>query len=721
MSNTFSRRNFLKYSAMLVAGGAAIAGPQKEAKALMGYVPPKNEEPVRVLRGYCPFCQVRCTYDAKVRGNEILCITGDKSNKWTGGAMCPKGMSMLELINSPYRLTEPMLKQADGTWKRISYEEAVDLTAQKMREVKEKYGDKAGARAAITMPLWDCFESEIAALMALRTINCVHAMPPGETCVSTASNMLGLMIGVNSGSLQVDHIPNAKTLVLWGANVNDQYPVYIRWVKAARENGARVIYIDPRRTRTSMWADAQYRPIPGTDGVLALGAVRYILEKGAYDEERARSQIRDFDNIAPQTAKYTLDFVEATTKIPRKEILELYESLAASESTVIWIGGSLARQTNGIVTDRAIILLQGLKDNLIGNDRGVLTFQSGKPGGAEELVDHFFGELKTPKMNFRRLRMAMEKKNLDILFLNSSYRRYPDSQNVRKAIQNVPFVVHMGFFPDEESEVSTLFIPATFGPESKGLGYGNENQVAWRKKLVQAPGHCVPAWQFYRDVGRKMDPEKYPDFKDPEDIIRMMQQYVPSWKGITMERLRSQSTVTWPIFEEGGKERTGTVFTEGRLLTSDGKMPVADRVFGGFDRWDYPKSHPFAKGSSKDFPLILTQGKQLWHWQQTLTNFARSMAQFSNGRFVQVNPATAKELGLKQKDAVRLETTSGAIEAWVDITENVLPGAVFTPANFCRTTPLEENKGASICDILPNNWDRISCQHNCTGCRLVKI
>ena len=188
-----------------------------------------------------------------------------------------------------------------------------------------------------------------------------------------------------------------------------------------------------------------------------------------------------------------------------------------------------------------------------------------------------------------------------------------------------------------------------------------------------------------------------------------------------MERMRKSPTVTWPLFAEGDKERTGTVFTEGKLLTPTGKMAVKDRVFGGIDRWDYPKGHPSGKDGKKDFPLILTQGKQLWHWQQTMTNFAKSMAQFSNGRFVQVNPKTATELGLKQRDRVMLETTMGGIECWVDITENVLPGAVFTPANCCRTTPLKENQSDSICDILPNYWDRISAQHNCTGCRLRKI
>lgn len=716
----YSRRAFLKLSAALTAGGAAVAVPCARAHAA-GYVDPEGG-PVRTAKGYCPFCQVRCTYEARIQGNKVLSVSGEKGNRWTGGAMCPKGMSMLELLDSPYRLTEPMFRQADGSWKRISYQEAVEMTAARMKEVLDRHGEKAGGRVAMTMPLWDCLEAEIAALMALRTVGSVHAMPPGETCVSTASNMLGLMIGVNCGSTKVDELIKARTIVLWGANVNVLYPPYTRWLKAARENGARIIYIDPRLTRTSIWCDTQLRPQPGSDGALALGAIRYILDKGAFDEERARFQIEDFDNLAPQTEKYTLDFVESSTGLSREQILDLYDTLAASERTIIWLGGSLSRQTNGIVTARGIILLQALRDNLIGEGRGILTFQSGKPGGGEELVEHYFGKSSLPKMNFRRLRMAMEKGNMDILFLNSSYRRYPDSLGVRKAIEKVPFVVHMGFFLDEEAEVSHLFIPAALGPESQGLGYGNENQVAWREKLVKAPGSCVPAWQFYRDVGRLVDPERYPDFKDPEELCAMLNEVVPSWKGLTVERLRkAPGGMVWPLYSLDEKERAGSAFVDGRLLTDTGKMPVVDKVFGGLNGWDWPKGHPKSKDGNPEFPLILTQGKQLWHWQQTLTNFAKSMAQFSNGRFVQINPATATELGLAQGDTVILETQMGGIDAWVDISEEVLPGAVFTPANCCRTTPLKENRSDPICDILPNYWDRISAQHNCTGCRLKKI
>ena len=721
MPDSYSRRHFLKLSAALLAGGAAISTGAPSARS-MGFRGTGGAEPVVELKGYCPFCQVRCTYRARVSGGKVLSVTGEADNYWTGGAMCPKGMSIVELMESPYRITEPMRRKPDGGWERITYGQAVDMVAERMAEVIGKHGKAAANRVGMTMPLWDCRESEIAALMTLRIAGSVHAMPPGESCVSSASNMLGAMIGVNCGSTKVDELLKAETVVLWGANVCELYPPYIRWLEKARAKGAKIVYLDPRRTRTSLLADTQLRPLPGTDGILAIGAIRYILENGGYDEERARFQIEDFDALGPDVAGFTVEKVASVTGLRPEEITGLYALLAKSSRTIVWLGGSLSRYTNGITGLRAIILMQALRDNLIGEGKGMLTFQSGKPAGDEAFVDHFFGETKTPKMNFRRLRNTMEKGRLDILFLNSSYRRYPDSRGVRKAIEKVPFVVHCGFFLTEETEVADLFVPATFGPESQGSGYGNEQQVVWREKMVQAPGYCVPSWQFYRDVGRRLDPERYPDFKDPEELYRRFSALVPSWKGMTLERLReSPDGLVWPLYSLEEKERTGSVFVGGTLLTPSGKMKAMDSLFGKLSQWTFPKGSPLGTDHSDDYPLVLTQGKQLWHWQQTLTNFSRAVAQFSSGRFICVHPETAKKLRLAQGERVMLETVVGGIEGWVDITENVLPGTVFTPSNCNATTPLPENRSEHISSILPNYWDRISCQHNGVGCRLRKL
>ncbi len=478
MSNTFSRRHFLQYGMATIAGGTALGGlPVHAAQAPAGTAAPQND----LVKGYCPFCQVRCTYHARVRNGKILELIGDRGNRWTGGAMCPKGLSIVELLNSPYRLVQPMLKQG-SEWKTISYAEAVDIVVDKLRQSRAKHGDKIAERLALTSPLWDCRESELAALMTMRTAGGVNVMPAGEVCISTASNVLGMLLGANTSTTTVNEIVNAKTLVLWGANISETYPPYTRWLDKARDAGVRIVSVDCRKTPTSAWAADQLMPLPGTDGALALGAIRFVLENGAFDRARVDESITGFELMEKGAQPWSVDKVAQATGLSEDAVTAFYRTLAESPRTIIWMGGCLSRYTNGLQSIRAIIALQALRDNLIGSGRGLLTMEGGKPEGEKEFVDAVCGPAKDSGVNFRRLLNTMKKGNLDVLFLNSSYRRYPDCTGVAEAIKKVGFVVHRGFFKTEEMDVADLFVPAAFGPESAGSHYGAEKQVVWRDK-----------------------------------------------------------------------------------------------------------------------------------------------------------------------------------------------------------------------------------------------
>ncbi len=721
MPDRYSRRNFLKLSAALVAGGAAVTLPGGNAARAMGTGGTARKGAVSAVKSYCPFCQVRCTYKAQVVDGKVESLAGESGNPWTAGSMCPKGMSLVELVGSPYRITEPIARQPDGSWKRISYADAIDMIVAKVKECHKKHGNKAGDRIALTAPLWDCRESELAASMTLHAMGSVHMLPAGEVCISSASNMLGLMTGINTSTTTVNEICNSQTLVLWGANLNELYPPYSRWLDKARQAGVKILYIDPRKTRTSQWAAWQAQPLPGTDGCLAMGALRYIFEHNAYDAEAALKLIPDLDLLKEDVAAYTPEKVLAETGVPLETQEEFYKTLAGSERTIVWLGGSLSRYTNGIQSLRAIMLLQGLRNNLVGPGKGLLTMEGGKPGGEDVFEAALFGADKRPKMNFRRLRIAMQRGNMDVLFLNSSYRRYPDAKGVRAALQKVPFVVHRAFFMTEEAEIAHLIVPATFGLESQGSHFGAEKQVVWRDKAVNAPGSCVADWQFYRDIGKKLAPGHYLDFAQPEDLYRKFVSMVPSWKGITLERLRkAEGGIVWPLYAEGDKEQLGSSFREGKLLTPDGTMPVKDRVFGRIT-WNSPKGSPFGEDKDEKYPLVFMQGKVLTHWQQTLTNFSKALAQFSSGRYVNIHPDTAKQFGLKQGDKVLIETATGSVNARVEILDSIIPGIIFTPSHLSASSPHPENRSEHINTIVPNYWDRISSQTNGVGCTLKKV
>lgn len=170
-------------------------------------------------------------------------------------------------------------------------------------------------------------------------------------------------------------------------------------------------------------------------------------------------------------------------------------------------------------------------------------------------------------------------------------------------------MVHRGFFKTEEMDVADLFVPAAFGPESAGSHYGAEKQVVWRDKCVDAPGSCVPDWQFYRDIGRKLAPEIYPDFTGPEELSERFRNTVPSWKAMSVSRMRqSPDGLTWPQPEEGAQERIGTVFTSGTYATENGKIPLDLKLMGAFG-WTPPKGNPHGADADKEYPLVLTRAR----------------------------------------------------------------------------------------------------------------
>ncbi|MEG2172987.1 MAG: molybdopterin-dependent oxidoreductase, partial [Desulfovibrionaceae bacterium] len=563
-----SRRSFLK-----IAASSTLALPFSAQAA-----PParKPDMAVRKIKGFCPFCQTRCTYHALVestpQGDRIRTIIGDTGNRWTGGAMCPKGLSVIDLMNSPHRLTKAMRRTAQG-WQEISYSQAVSIVADTLLALRTRYGESIGEHLAMTEPLWDCRESELTALMTMRTAGCVNIMPPGEVCISTSAQTQGMLLGSGASSTTVDEVCNCKTLVIWGANITELYPPYTRWLMKAQEKGVEMIYIDCRKTRTSQWCSRQLMPIPGTDGALALGAIHFVLETGAYDAAALAATSTGVDKLQQYAEPWTIPAVSAATGIAEDAIHAFYATLAQSSSTIVWMGGALSRYTNGMTTVRAITSLQVLTGNMIGKGCGILNMQGGKPEGGTEFVDMLCGKAKGKSVNFRRLTAAMKKGSIDVLFLNSSYRRYPDAKNVAEAIKKVPLVVHRGFFMTEEMDVATLFIPATFGTESEGSHYAMEKQVEWREKIVAAPGDCVPCWQFYRDLGRAIAPETYPHFEKPADLYEMCRTRIPSWHGMTLERLRqSPDGLVWPLYENNAAELTGCHFREGKYLTPDGKF-----------------------------------------------------------------------------------------------------------------------------------------------------
>jgi formate dehydrogenase (coenzyme F420) alpha subunit len=699
----FSRRALLKFGTLSAASlGIPVKGIGSERQF--------DTE----VKSCCQFCQVRCTTLVQVKDGRAVNVYGNPENYWTEGGLCPKGQSVLELTYSPHRILYPLKREGNG-WKRISYTEAVSLVAEKILKTKEDSPEDYKHQVVMFAPLWESHESDIAASMALKLAGFPDIYHPGDTCIGNSGLALQLCLGSGITPTTLDEALNSHLLVLWGVNVAETYPLYVRWIDKARARGVRVLYIDPRRTPTSNHCSDQLMPRPGTDGALALAAIRLLIHENRCDLNYVGSHVSGFKELAEACEPYTPENAAKISRITEEQIKDFASALAGSQKTIIWMGASLSRYTNSINSVRAIIALQAITGNLSGAGKGMMNVQGGKPGGNEAFEERFSSPNLGSALGFRKTLYNMERKRVKVLLLNSSYRRYSDAKRVRKAIEKVDFVVYRGFFMDEEAKLAHLIIPGTMVFESAGSQYGNQRQVVWREKAIERLGETVEDWRFYRDLGRKLNKEAYPSFETPEELFNLFNSYSPTWAGITLDRLKNDPTgISWPCPSTDHPGTRGTLYPAGKFLTQSGKVELFSKVLGPI-QWIEPEGSP-----GKDFPLILIQGKVVQHWQHTLTNWSAYMAQFSEGSYVQVHPKTAKELGIQNGDKVYLETECGRLKATAKLSELILPGVVWTPSHPESGVPFERNSGQPINSIIPSAWDAVGAQYNGFGCRLTK-
>jgi anaerobic selenocysteine-containing dehydrogenase len=716
---TLSRRNFLKLTALTTGG---IAAPLSMPEAVSASSPSGMGKAYdREVNSCCQFCQVRCTTKVQVKNGCVVNIYGNPDNFWTEGGMCPKGQSLVELTYSPHRLLYP-LKREGGEWKRIPYQQAVDLIAERVLKVKADFPEDDAHRVVMFAPLWESHESELMADMTLHIAGFPDICHPGDACIGNSGAALNLCLGSPITPTTLDETLNSQLIILWGINLAETYPLYIRWIGKARSKGIKVLYIDPRRTPTSNHCDDQLLLRPGTDGALALGVIRLLIKEIGYDRKYVENHVNGFGELVEACESYTPDRVAKITWLSEDKIRDVALRIGRSDGTIIWLGGSLSRYTNSIQTVRIIIALQAITGNLSGPGRGLMSVQGGKPGGSEAFDEIYRTTDLVPGLSFRKVLYNMERDKVKVLLLNSSYRRYPDANRVKKAIEKVEFVVYRGFFMDEEAKLAHLILPATMAFESAGSQYGVQRQVVWREKTIPSLGETVEDWRFYRDLGKRINKGKFPDIGSVEEIYELFRKHAPSWAGLTLDRLKKDPTgISWPCPSVGHPGTKGTLYPGNRFLTKDGKVELHSGALG-LMAWSEPEGSPLRDSEKQStFPLIFIQGKVVQHWQHTYTNWSAYTAQFSEGNFVQVHPETVEELGMKDGDWVYLETELGKIKATLKLSELILPGVVWTPSHPEPEAPHRGNSGQSINTIIPGYWDEVSAQFNGFGCRLTKV
>jgi formate dehydrogenase major subunit len=356
LGNTVDRRTFLKRSGLAAGGAAALSQlplsmVQKKAEAAA-----PDTAKVEVKRTICTHCSVGCAIDAVVQNGVWIRQEPVFDSPINLGAHCAKGASIREhgMHEISHRLRTPM-KLKDGKWEKISWDQALTEVSDRLLKVRKEFGPDATFWVGSSKHNNEQSYLFRKFVSMFGTNNMDHQ---ARICHSTTVAGIANTWGYGAMTNSYNDEQNSKAILFFGSNAAEAHPVSMLHTLHAKENGAKVICVDPRFTRTAAKADVYYRIRSGTDVAFLMGLVHHIFKNGWEDKEYIKARVYGMDKVKEEAAKWTPEKVEEVTGMKEAEVRHVAELMAKNRpSTIVWAMGQ-TQHTNGNAVVRASAILQ---------------------------------------------------------------------------------------------------------------------------------------------------------------------------------------------------------------------------------------------------------------------------------------------------------------------------------------------------------------------------
>lgn len=684
------------------------------------------EKGEKIVKTICTMCPGECGLDVHVRDGKIVKITGMPEH-FAGKLVCEKGRAAMERVYSPDRLLYPLRKN-NGTFVRITWDEALNLIATKLSEAKERYGPWALSIHTGTGLLQ-------ADLAPIQSRFCTAFGSPNHSTVSymcAASRRAAY--GLTCGFEATPNWKGTRLALLWASNPINSMPLAWRNLQRAQKQGAKLIVVDPRKTTAAKAADIHAQIRPGTDGALCMSMINVIISEGLFDKEFVRDWTYGFDQLAERAKEYPPEKVEEITWIPAETIRQMARMYATSKPAANFAGTIVEHNTNGFQAERAMACMVAICGNL---DRF-----GGNMSGSEEVgfkdvtvpqninVVRRLGSLEYPVY---RSYMQIESKQgeahfIDVLNAMLTEKPYPikalivqgsnpgmshaDSKRFKQAVKKLDLFVAMDIWMTETCELADIVLPAATFLERTTSNMLHLPLATLSNKAVEPQGECWPDYKFWRELAIRLGMEKYFPWEDEEDVLRVLLE--PT--GITLEQLKDNPGGVW-LFPK--KEKT---YLHKGFTTPSGKVELYSRRLeflgldplpGYYEPFTSPVSTP---DLAKEYPLILTTGARIRYFLHSQHQQLPSLRKRYPDPLVEVNTKKAKELGINEGDMVKVETPTGSIKRKVKVTPDIHPRVVEASTGWSG----EANANNLLDDQKRNPFTGYP-EQNAVLCRVSKI
>ena len=647
---------------------------------------------IKYVPTICSYCGTGCGLNFVVKDDKIVGVEPYKRHPVNEGKVCPKGNFGYEFINREDRLTTPLIKE-NGEFREASWDEALDLVANKLKEVSDDDPNKVGFYACARSPNENIYITQKLARVACGTQNVDHCAR-----ICHGPTVAGLATTFGSGAMTngFDSIKEADYIFCIGSNNMEAHPLFGRKLIQAQKNGAKLVVLDPRYTPTAKIADEYVQFKTGTDVALMNGMIKVIIDNDLQDDEFIKNRTKGFDELKETVQKYDLETVSEITHIAPEVIEELAIEYAKADKAAIVYSLGITEHSHGADNVMSTANLAMLTGNIGREGTGVnpLRGQNNVQGAcdmgalpsdyvgyrkvADQETTDWFNEYygtnlpAKPGLTLVEMMNAAHAGDLKVLYIHGEDPVLSDAdiKHTKEALANLDMLIVQELFMTDTAQCADVVLPAAGWGEQEGTFTNGERRVQCLHKAQEPPEGAMLDWKIMEEIAVRMGvPREKFHYESAEEIFEEIRECAPIFAGMNRERLDTPEALHWPC---------PSVDDPCQPLMHKDKFAHPDGL-GIFQALEHrgPVEVP-----DEEYPLLLTTTRVLFHYHAAMTRRCKTLDNEVKTGFIEINTEDAKELGILNNEIVKASSRRGEIEIPARVTDDIKKGIVNIPMHF---------------------------------------
>lgn len=678
----------------------------------------------------CAYCGVGCSFDAEMKGDEVVRMTPNKDGGANHGHSCVKGRFAWGYATHQDRITTPMIRKSiHDEWQQVGWEEAIEYAASEIKRIQTKYGkDSIGGITSSR-----CTNEEV--YVTQKLVRAVFGSNNVDTCARVCHSPTGYglkqTLGESAGTQTFDSVMKSDVIFVMGANPTDAHPVFGSQIKRRLREGAKLIVADPRaidlvENSPHVRADYHLNIIPGTNVALISAMAHVVVTEGLVQEEfvKARCEWDSFVEWRDFVAKpeNSPESLEKDLGVKAEKIREAARLFATGGNAAIYYGLGVTEHSQGSTAVMGIANLAMATGNVGREGVGVnpLRGQNNVQGSCDMgSMPHEFPGYRHVQDNVARAEFesawgvklstdpGLRIPNMLDLAAEGSFKALycvgediaqsdPDTKHVTHALESMECVIVQDLFLNETAMFAHVFFPGASFLEKSGTFTNAERRISPVRR-VMAPKNGMEDWEITAKLSGALG---YPmQYNHASDIMDEIAELTPTFKGVSFKKLDELGSIQWPCNDEA-PIGTPTMHVD-EFVRGKGKFYITQYV-------------PTAEKVNGKYPLILTTGRILSQYNVGAQSRRTPNVTWHHEDLIEMHPHDAEERAVQDGDWVGIASRSGETVLRVKITERVQPGVVYTTFHHPES-------GANVITTENSDWATNCPEYKVTAVQVRKV